>query len=342
MKQETVTINGISYDATTGLPVLRTVQPKRRPPKIGVTKATVPSRPTPKLAPKVVGERVVLKKQSTPKAAVTRNPATARVKKPRKSVTLNRKYVAKPVNKVRVSVAPSAVKKHPEVSHFTNGKPLPQPIKLPVRPVAKPVVGFPVKPVKTPKNLVTDIRRLAPRLVAKKPASPKPKPKPVPTPHKALPIEEIDNVFSEVTKSIGKDVKKNVRKARKSPKTFYIVTGVAVVVLIAGIVALFRLPQIEMMIAARHAGMDGRLPTYSVPGYKIDGSINYASGQVKIAYWNTWQNEKYVVVESTTTESDQELAINDGTATFVRHGIHYYITYSALSEEQVRRIANSL
>jgi hypothetical protein len=318
MKQETVIINGIKYDAATGLPIEAVKKP--------VQSVKVASK-NGKLAPKVVGARVVLKK--TPAAEAR---GTARAKRPQKSTTLNRRYVSKPVNSVHVSAPKTTVAKHPEVSHFNSGKPLPAPVKLPAKPVAK----FAPKPIVTPKNLVLDIRKPAPtRPGVSKPVAPKPSPK------KALPLEEVDNVFSEVTRSIEQEAKKDIRKIKKSSKSFYVITGVIVVVLIVGILAVFRLPQIEMLIASSQAGVSGNIPSYSVPGYKIDGSINYATGRVKIAYRNDRQDETYQVVESKTADADQGLVIGNGTATMTKNGIRYQITYSSLSEEQVRRIADS-
>jgi hypothetical protein len=313
---ETVKINGIIYDANTGLPVSNS-----------------------RLAPSVVGDRVVLKKQQSPKVGsqktpskrpkVARTPAMARIKKPQKSITLGRRYVSRPTSKVQVINKP-AVTKHPEVSHF-NSKPLSTMAGSSGRPVVKPIV----RQLSTSRNLVQDIRRPVAGAVVKK-TSLNAQSK------KALPLEEVDHVFSEVARSIEKEVKKDVRRIRRSPKSFYIITGVIVVILVAAILAVFSLPQIEMMIASRYAGVDGRIPSYIVPGYRINGSINYASGQVKIAYWNDRQNEKYIVVESKTDQPDQELAISHGSAVFIRGGVRYYLTYSSLSDEQVRRIIASL
>lgn len=332
---ETVTINGILYDAVTGLPVE------------GTSKHNVRViRSDQKLARKVVGERIVLKKspvtvepviprkrQPVKLSSTRHHDAMAKVKKPQKSLTLNRRYVTKPVEKIHVS-APraTAVAKHPEVSHFNNGKPLPNPVKLPVKsPQSTP------KPksaaVTTPKNLMSDIRRVVskPKPLAAKPA-----------PTKALPLEEVDRVFSEVTESISREFKRDVVKIKKSPKSFYIITAIVVAILIAGIIAVFSLPQIEMLIASRYAGIDGHLPAYIAPGYGIKGSVNYSADRVQIKYRNDRQSEEYTVIESATTEPDRELVIGGNSAIFVKSGIRYQITYSALSDEQIRRVADSL
>ncbi|MCL1930003.1 hypothetical protein FWF93_02610 [Candidatus Saccharibacteria bacterium] len=331
---ETVTIKGVLYEAATGLPVK-------------VAKKPAPSvktlKPGEKLARGVVGERVVIKKTSATKPAVAvkkRSPAkvrgSARSRRPQKSVTLSRRYVTKPIHAVHVSAPRSTtVKKHPEVSHFNNGTPLPSPVRLPVKPASQPKPR--PKTIVTPKNLMTDVHRVAPQSkshskpLAKKPES-----------ARALPLEEIDHVFSEVTKSISQEIKKDVKKIKKSPKSFYIITGIVAVVLIAGIVAIFRLPQLEMLIASHYAKVDGHIPTYVAPGYYINGSISYSPEQVHIKYRNDRQGEEYTLVESKTTEADADLVISGNTAVFTKDGIRYQIIYSALSEEQVRRIADSL
>lgn len=302
--------------------------PLSRPVQLPVRPAPAPVAPPPKPVVPIVTPKNLVIDIHRP-AAGQANKTVKRPLKEQPMVMAARKLVMQPVVKwksravakesVKPAIGPAVRPTMAQVvrpSRQTVVKPAAQAV---ARPEVKPVVGPTARPM------------------AKAAARPTPVAK-----KKVAPLEEIDRVFRGVSGKIRREAKKDFRRIKQSKKGFYVVTGAVVVVLIIGILAVFNLPRIEMMIASNHAGVNGSVPTYMVPGYRKDGPVNYAEGQVRVVYWNDRQGEKYQVIEAKTDDEDTELVIGEGAATFVRGGVRYQIVFSALSEEQVRRVAESL
>ena len=155
-----------------------------------------------------------------------------------------------------------------------------------------------------------------------------------------------------------------MREAR--PKLLPTAAGVAATLLLVGYVTYLNLPNMALRVAASRAGFEASLPGYKPTGFKLDGPIAYAPGQIALNFStssdersfqltqreSTWDSQSlldnFVVRENKRyiTFQEQGLTIyvyDDSNATWVDGGIWYTIEgESLLSSEQLLKIASSL
>lgn len=352
--KQTLVINGKVYDAITGLPSAA---------------PDVVSRST---SPTPVKTQVAQSPQTTivPKPIVTRaahHAANSHVTA-RKSQTLHRGFLKKPTSQAVVGNSrrkPSAghVQKSPLIQKFAAH---PQPLQTAG---IKPVVGrmnsdiSPAKHTAKPAAIVARTQSLVARPVAV----------PVPVDPPSLNTRSVkEQLITEkmaTANVISHDDKpKKAKKGlfNRQPKLASMLTASFAIVLLGGYFTYLNMPGLSVRVAAAQADVAATFPDYHPDGYRFNGPVAFAPGQVAINFLANGGNTKYTVTEQKSswdsqavydnvvakaaednyvTNSQQGLTIYTfkGEAAWVNKGILYTISGDApLSNEQLLRIAGSM
>lgn len=155
-------------------------------------------------------------------------------------------------------------------------------------------------------------------------------------------------------------------KLQISPRAVSLSAFVLSAVLLSGFLTYQNVPNVAMQVAASRSGVRAELPAYKPAGFKVNGPIQYSTGQITVQYksktddrsfavsqtksaWNSetllenFINEKQYQYQ-TYQDKGKTIYIYDGTnATWVDSGVWYQIEgESALNSDQLLRIANSL
>lgn len=340
--KNTLVINGKVYDAVTGLPVAA--------PDPVVKASPAPQAPVIKPAPQPV---------VTVQPRVLRHAAQAH-QTTRKSTTLRRDVLKKPVAKAQVGAAkrrpqPGRIAKSEHISRFA---PHPQPI---AKPAPKTAVRLDITPVKKP------VTAPASAIVAQKQALVQPKAKAAPQlSSRALKEQLIAERLAAVDTAPAKKQPKKRSLFAKQPKLATLVTASFAVMVLGGYLTYLNMPGLSVRVAAAQADVAATFPEYNPDGYRFNGPVAFAPGQVSINFVANGGTTKYTVTEqkstwdsqavydnvvakaaddSYVTNSQQGLTIYTfkGEAAWVNKGILYTISGDApLSNEQLLRIAASL
>ena len=342
--KNTLVINGKVYDAVTGLPVAAP-DPVARP-------AVTPSAPviTPSPQPVVAAQPRTLRH------------ATHAHQTTRKSTTLRRDVLKKPVAKAQVGAArrkPQAgrVAKSEQITRFAaHPQPLTKPdmksvARLDITPVRKKPVTVPSAIVAQKQGLVTvpvpveqpqlSSRALKEQLIAERLAS-------------------VDTTPAKASRSKKRGL------FAKQPKLATLVSASFAVMVLGGYLTYLNMPGLSVRVAAAQADVAASFPEYNPDGYRFNGPVAYAPGQVAINFVANGGTAKYTVTEqkstwdsqavydnivakaaddSYVTNSQQGLTVYTfkGEAAWVNKGILYTVSGDApLSNEQLLRIAASL
>lgn len=327
MSQQTITINGVVYDAQTGLPVAAHAKP-------AVTLSPVRRAPT------------------APKPSHSVHHVT------QKSHTLNRHAVKKSpimpqqIVKKRVAGARPDVIRSQDIKKFA---PHPADIKKPaptIEPVAAaPVVTAPLHPVAA---------RTAQRITAAR--RPVQQPAPIKPSH-VIKKEAIDAAMAQATVAI-KDTKAP-KKRRELPRHFNIASASLALILLGGYFTYLNMPNLSVRVAAAQAGIAASYPSYHPDGYSLNGPVAYTDGQVNIKFASNSGPQNYTIAQkksnwdssaveqdvnqktsgsySTSTVSGLTIYLYGNNASWVNGGILYSLTGNApLSSEQIDHIATSM
>jgi hypothetical protein len=339
--KNTLVINGKVYDAVTGLPVAAP-DPVARP-------VAAPSAPVITSSPQPV---------VTVQPRILRHAAQAH-QTTRKSTTLRRDVLKKPVAKPQVGSA----RRKPQAGrvaqseHITRFAPHPQPLKT----AQKTAVRLDITPVRKPSTAPSAIVARKQALVAKpvKPAAPQ-------LTSRALKEQLIAERLAavETTPTAKKPAKRSL--FAKQPKLATLVSASFAVMVLGGYLTYLNMPGLSVRVAAAQADVAASFPEYNPDGYRFNGPVAYAPGQVSINFVANGGTAKYTVTEqkstwdsqavydnivaknaddSYVTNSQQGLTIYTfkGEAAWVNKGILYTVSGDApLSNEQLLRIAASL
>ncbi len=137
--------------------------------------------------------------------------------------------------------------------------------------------------------------------------------------------------------------------------------------LLGGYLTYLNMPNLSIRVAAAQAGIDATLPNYQPKGYELHGPVAYSDGSVKLAYRaNHDASKKYTVTQQASTwnsqavldnyvteDSNNDYRINsiqgltvytyNNKAVWVNGGILYIIDGNTpLSAQQLDRIASSM
>lgn len=341
-------INGKVYDAVTGLPV---------------------AAPTPVSSPDVVAAVPVAAPMSTDvKPAVrARAPlhATQAHHVTKKSATLRRDVLKKPVAKAQVGAA----RRKPATGHVARSEaiqrfaPHPQPLKTAATPkTSTPRLDItPVKPHTKP--VATHAIVAQKHALVAKPAAPKAQPQ---LSSRALKEQLIAERLAKVDTKPAKTPKQRSRLFSKQPRVASLVTASFAIMVLGGYLTYLNMPGLSVRVAAAQADVAASFPDYHPDGYRFNGPVAYAPGQVAIEFKANGGTTGYTVTEqkstwdsqavydnivakaadnSYVTNSQQGLTIYTfkGDAAWVNKGILYTVHGDApLSNEQLLRIAGSL
>ncbi len=306
MSKQTITINGVNYDAASGLA------------KEGAARQ-----------PSVHGG----------------HHATHVHEKVQRSQTLHRAYTKQPAKKSTAHVA--SAKKPAQSPHITKFARDPQPI-------AKPVRMMDIGPATHPH--VAKAHAKAAHVVASH--------KPVHhTPAKELKEQAIATALAHAAPE-----KKAPKKSRatKHGRMASVASASLAIVLLAGYLTYLNLPALSVRVAAAQAGIDASYPSYRPTGYRLNGPVAYAGGEVSMDFKANAGSEQFSINQSKSswdssallanyvepkvgidydTYSDAGLTIYTygSDAAWVNGGILYTLEGNArLSNEQIRHIATSM
>ena len=347
--KNTLVINGKVYDAVTGLPV---------------------AAPTPVAKPAdVVASVPVAAPMSTDvrPAMHTRTPlhATQAHHVTKKSATLRRDVLKKPAAKPQVGAA----RRKPAVGHVARSEaiqrfaPHPQPLKAATL-KASSAPRLDITPVKShAKPAQTHAIVAQKHALVAKPAAPKAQPQ---LSSRALKEQLIAERLAKVDTTPAKAPKQKKTLFSKQPRVASLITASFAVMVLGGYLTYLNMPGLSVRVAAAQADVAASFPDYHPDGYRFNGPVAYAPGQVAIEFKANGGTTGYTVTEqkstwdsqavydnivartadnSYVTNSQQGLTIYTfkGDAAWVNKGILYTIHGDApLSNEQLLRIAASL
>ncbi len=351
--KQTLVINGKVYDAITGLPSAAPDVASWPAPKAVKTEL---SQPKP--------HHSDITKPVVPRAA---HHAANSHMATRKSATLHRDFLKKPTSQSVVGTArrkPTAghTQKSPFIQRFAAH---PQPLQA-AKP--KPVVGRMNSDIAHVKNTVVKPSAIVAKthaLVAKPvavsvPAGP------------ALNSRSVkEHLIAE--KMAAANINSHKDTTKKSKNSFFgrqrvasMLTASLAVIVLGGYFTYLNMPGLSVRVAAAQADVAASFPDYHPDGYRFNGPVAFAPGQVAIDFVANGGNTKYTVTEqksswdsqavydnvvaktaedSYVTNSQQGLTIYTfkGEAAWVNKGILYTISGDApLSNEQLLRIAGSM
>ena len=347
--KNTLVINGKVYDAVTGLPVaapdpVRSVTTQPRPAPVVVTPAPQP----------VVAQQARALHHAKQAHTVTQ-----------KSVTLRRDVLKKPTSKPQVGSARrkpgiGSVARSEQIQRFA---PHPQPLKTAVATKASTVRLdiTPVRPKAAPSPIVTQKHALV-----SKTAAPTETKSSQTLSSRSLKEQLIAERLASVETTPSRAPKAKRALFSKQPKVASMVTASLAIMVFGGYLTYLNMPGLSVRVAAAQADVAASFPDYSPDGYRFNGPVAYAPGQVAINFVANGGTSKYTVSEQKSTWDSQAVYDNivakaaddnyvtnsqqgltiytfKGEAAWVNKGILYTVHGDApLSNEQLLRIAGSL
>lgn len=360
-----VTINGRSYDAVTGFPVDRDVPaaPARRSmplahrPAKQPAPAQHPHRAFSDIAPQRVSQRHITAAPK-PKALptlVAKQPqaqtAHAVHQQPQRTQTLHRAALKRPA-----TPHPSTIKgqrtRSPLISKFAPQMP------VGLQPATEEIPAIQEQETPAPPSMHPTVTKALERhtpspLIKQKAESPQ-----------ALKERLIKQRLAEIDAKATTEKRPKQRFAMQ-PRLATIFTSAFALLLLGGYLTYINLPNLSMRVAAARAGVAAKFPNYQPDGYRFDGPISYAPGEVTINFKSNtndsrfsikqkasnWDSQavldNYVAKESTTYLTYQERGLTiyafNNKAAWVSGGLLYTIDGDAsLSSEQILRMATSI
>jgi hypothetical protein len=374
-QQNILTINGKTYDATTGLPVkASTVSPAATPP---VTGAHI-SRTLADISPhhKKSFDGFIQQARKAP-AEPKQSPLTKSVaahsihRTPQKAQTLYRGAFKE---------RPQAQYKPKIQTHHASDITASRLHRSMVAPKHSDVRRFAPQPTVTPTTSAqptqpSDIHRSrALDQLAKKfdgvPSRP-----PVQHAHMDGPalkkelirkqLAEIDEPIKEVDIRLARQEHRVKQFFAKQPRLLTAATGALAVLIFVGYLVYLNIPNISMRIAAERAGFAATMPAYKPTGYSLTGPVAYSTGEVQLKFASTAQPGNFTLTQHQSnwdaqallqdyvsrqtnnymTYQDEGLTIYmfNGQATWINGGIWYSVSGSAgLSSDQILNLATSM
>lgn len=339
---KTITINGRTYDALTGLPV---------------------NTPSPNTTPKVasaskVAPAAAAKKPTAPAVPRGQTAATAVHGSIQRSKALVRRAAKKPAPSAKKPApAPRAQGRHMDIAQS------PRIRKFAPNPVIKPTA---------PK------KNMAAAASADKPAVPHPTAQKALAKVHARKLEKQRAAQPQTAKQVKEAA---IEKALAAPKTKakkddprskwkkrFLAIAIILVVILGTLFLIYRfIPSVSVGIAASQAGISARYPDFVPDGYSFSQPVSYSDGEVSLTFKSNSNDTAYVITQKRsswdssavldsivqpkvgdeyTTTKERGLTIftySRSNAAWTNAGILYTISGDApLSLEQIRHIATSL
>ena len=340
MSQQTVTINGMVYDAQTGLPLRNAPQTDVQPSKSraqhshSIHKATQKSATLNRSAVRAAVKKMQAeqpKPRTAPSSSVIHKPTTHVKRDIQKSPAIS-----------KFAAHPTATK--PQVRHMDIG-PVSHPL---VAKVQQKSQATPNAPVARPTVAHTPTHHVATH---------------APKPSHVIKNEAIAEALDSAPHHNAKA--KQVKHPRKQTRAFGIMSGALALIMLAGYFTYLNMPNLSVRVAAAQAGFDASYPGYSPDGYRIN-KVAYNEGQVGIQYVANGGTQGFTVkqeksgwdssallanyVEPTSrggyvphSEKGITVYIFSNNAAWVNDGVRYTISGDApLSSQQILNIATSM
>lgn len=327
MSQQTVTINGIIYDAQTGLPL-------RNAPEV-----------TPAVKPRAHHSQNihrVTQKSATLNRAFVKKVAHAQAQTQSVSVPAQiiKKQATTSTPKVATHQSPTITRFAP---HPTGAKPAVR--HMDIGPKAHPIVTKAQERIQnTPKPSVVPVAHAV-------------------KPSHVIKNEAISEAMAKAPTHTAKA--KPVKQPRKHSRTLSLMSASLALIMLAGYFTYLNMPNLSVRVAAAQAGFDATYPGYHPDGYRIN-KVAYTEGQVGIQYVANGSDQEFTVKQEKSVWDSSALLANyveptskggyiphseqgitvyifDNNAAWVNDGIRYTINGNApLSSEQVLNIATSM
>jgi hypothetical protein len=343
MTQQTITINGRTYDAVTGLPI------EHAEPAHHSQKASAPKQEHHKRAFSDVGpaQNRILTPHEVHAAAQSIHQTT------QKSHTLYRKALKRPDVEPTAAAAQQHHERSAMISKFATVHP--ELTQMAQAPKAMPQPEEPIQPAMTHPTVA---RALSGQALVHA-ASQQPQ-----LSGTDLKEQLIKERLAEVSATpIKKDKRQNWLS--RQPRLVTILSSTLALLILGGYLTYITLPSISLRVAASRAGVNASMPEYKPDGYSLDGPITYSPGEVVITYKSNTNDSGYKLTQKASNWDSQAVLDNfvskqtDNYLTFQERGITVYtfsnkaawvnggILYTvdgnaALSSDQVLRVATSL
>lgn len=351
--KHTLVINGKVYDAATGLAVAAPtpVQTVPSPNRARSTDTILPASHTAVTTNRVMRDA---------------HHATSAHTHAQKSVTLRRDVLKKPIAKTHSSASRSKLGAgHVQQSeHIRRFAPHPQPLAASAAHSPRPKMNDVAAVSQTPSALIAQKHAL----VAQR-SKPVIKKSETVLNSRALKERLIAERLAQVDTTAQPEHKSSNQRSRffsSQPRVASLVTASFAVMVLGGYLTYLNMPGLSVRVAAAQADVAASFPDYHPDGYRFNGPVAYAPGQVAINFAANGGTAKYTITEqksswdsqavydnivaktadeSYVTNSQQGLTIYTftGKAAWVNKGILYTVNGDApLNNEQLLRIAGSL
>ncbi|HEV2413071.1 MAG TPA: hypothetical protein VGS28_04710 [Candidatus Saccharimonadales bacterium] len=345
-QQNALVINGKTYDAVTGLPVVHHRVPKTPSQEVKISPAAQPTR----VVSDIVRPATPVNRPSASVSASTHHAhqvppthhaahhqqATAPFadvqarsihRQPERTHALYKGVQhravapsAGPVNDIVAHRAPSHlnraanIPRHQAINHFATKK-------------EEPVAPEPIKDEAVEKSAA--LTQLTPAAVAQDVAI---------QPHSAegsqAMSEKLEHMLADHSKSQPETIHGSHHKAdrhehrvkqffAKQPKLLSAATGALAVLLFVGYLVYLNIPNISLRIAANRAGFSATMPAYKPSGYSLTGPVAYTAGEIQLKYGsNAAPATAYTLTQRQSTWDTQALLQN-----YVTKQSSNYMTY---------------
>ncbi len=328
MTKTTITINGRTYDAISGMPIGKTPAEAHDQP----AQSAPQNRAFTDIAPQHAAKASIRPTHEVHAAAQAVHQVT------QKSHTLYRQALKKPeVTKAPVERSEHITKFHNATVH-PNLAMQPKPAEDPIAPAAMhPTVA---------KAFHHDTAAPAAQLSGTD-----------------LKEQLIKERLAEVGNAPAKKEKSSWLS--RQPRLVTILSSTLSLLILGGYLTYITLPSISLKVAASRAGVNAGMPEYKPDGYSLDGPITYSPGEVVISYKSNTNESGYKITQKATNWDSQAVLDNyvgkmaDNYLTFQEKGITVYtfgnkaawvnggLLYvidgdAALSSDQILKVATSI
>ncbi len=333
--KHTIVINGKVYDAITGLPV------------------AAPTKPVDSAEKLVASHKVEIKKVTSESTTKPHTPLKHHKRPVQKSATLRRDLVKKPTTH-SVAVNHHAplrrTQKSPMVHRFA---PHPQPLHekkstktSSIRPTNEHVASI----VAQKHQLALDARQKKSSHAVRE---------------RSLMAERLAKTHETTPRKLKKTPQRR-SLLHKQPRMANVMAASLAIMILGGYLTYLSMPNLSVRVAASQAGVAASFPDYHPDGYRFEGPVSFAPGQVAVKFRSNTNTTNYTVAQQKTTWDSQAVYDNvvasasngnytanskngltiytfDNRAAWVNKGILYTIDGSArLSNDQLLRIAGSM
>lgn len=342
MTKQTITINGRTYDAVTGLPIAQAA-PAHPKGHAGAPKhAEHRARAFSDIGP---AQNRVLTPHEVHAAAQAMHVTT------QKSQTLYRKALKRPAVESVTAAPQRQQERSPLISRFATAQPA---LTQQKTEAPKPAPESPIKPAMMHPTVAKALQAHAPAQAAAQPQ----------LSGTNLKEQLIKEKLAEVSATPTKKDKKQSWLSRQ-PRLVTVLSSTLALLILGGYLTYITLPSISLRVAASRAGVNASMPDYKPDGYSLDGPITYSPGEVVISYKSNTNDSGYKLTQKASNWDSQAVLDNyvskqtDNYLTFQERGITVYtfnnkaawvnggILYTvdgnaALSSDQVLRVATSI